>query len=115
MALIVPGSTSSILALTAPTGLNGAAKLDPRFAAILAQNDVPVGQRDLLGDAGVLTTSVFGHIARTEEKLEKFLKRVINLDSDINPMDAIPIAKLVIVWEQEALRSRGRSSSSPGG
>ena len=105
MALIVPGSTSSALALTAPQLLTGAAKLDPRFAAILAQNDVPVAQRDLLGDAGVFTTSVFGHIARTEEKLEKFLKRVLNLDSDVTAMDAIPIAKLVIVWETCRKRS----------
>ena len=52
-----------------------------------------------LGTAGVKSTALFGYIAKTQEKLDLFLKRTLNLDADNDPMDAIPVAKLTIVWE----------------
>ena len=73
--------------------------LDPRFAAILSQNEVAVDQMEALAKAGVKTTALYGHIARNEDKLELFLKRVLGLDADVKPEDCIPIARLVIVWE----------------
>ena len=79
--------------------------LDPRFAAILSQNEVALDQMEALGKAGVKTTSLYGHIARNEDKLELFLKRVLKLDADANPEDCIPIARLVIVWETCRKRS----------
>ena len=52
-----------------------------------------------LGDAGVESAAIFGHVARTEEKLLKFLKTTLNLDDDARPADAVPIARLVMAWE----------------
>ena len=78
---------------------SGIEKLDPRFAAILTQNDVPMDQMEKLGNAGVKSTALFGYIANTQDKLDVFLKRTLNLDTDADPLDAIPVAMLTIVWE----------------
>ena len=87
------------MALTVFPPNSGLEKLDPRFAAILTQNDVPTDQMEKLGTAGVKSTALFGYIAKTQEKLDLFLKRTMNLDADNDPMDAIPVAKITIVWE----------------
>ena len=49
-----------------------------------------------LGDAGVESAAIYGHVARTEEKLLKFLTSTMNLDDDVRPADTVPIAKLVM-------------------
>ena len=103
MALLVPGSSSLILALLAPAVGGGVDKLDTRFAAIPTQNDVHPDQMEALGNAGVKSTALFGHIARN---VEIFIKRVLTLDSSARPEDTIPIAKLTIVWET-CLKLRG--------
>ena len=101
------------MALTVLLPNSGIEKLDPRFAAILRQNDVPTDLMEKLGNAGVNSTAlnstaVFGYISKTQEKLDLFLKRTLNLDSDADPMDAIPVAKLTIVWETCRRRPRWR-------
>ena len=88
--LAVPGSSSCALALTVFPPNSGLEKLDPRFAAILTQNDVPTDQMEKLGNAGVKSTALFGYIAKTQDKLDLFLKRTLNLDADNDPMDVIP-------------------------
>ena len=97
--LAVPVSSSSALALTVFPPNSGLEKLDTRFAAILTQNDVDPDHMEKLGNAGVKSTALFGYIAKTQDKLDTFLKRTLNLDADANPLDAIPLAKLTIVWE----------------
>ena len=65
----------------------------------MTQNKVAEVHMAALGDAGVELAAVYGHVARTEEKLLKFLKSTMNLDNDVKPADAVPIAKLVMAWE----------------
>ena len=84
--LAIPGASSSALALIAPAAVSGIDVLDPRFAAILSQNEVAPDQMEALGKAGVKTTALYGHIARNEDKLELFLKRLLKLDADANPV-----------------------------
>ena len=52
---------------------SGIEKLDPRFFAILTQNNVPTDQMEKLGDAGVKSTALSGYIAKTHDKLDLFL------------------------------------------
>ena len=65
---------------------------DTRLAAILTQSDVHVDQMEALGNAGIKSMALFGHIARDDDKLEVFLWRVLALDSSAGLEDAIPIA-----------------------
>ena len=97
--LQLPGLTSTALVAAVPAATGGLAKLDGKIIAILAQNKVTEAHMAALGDAGVESAAIFGHVARTEEKLLKFLKTTLNLDDDARPADAVPIAKLVMAWE----------------
>ena len=101
MALAVPGTSSTTLVLTTASAVaaTGADKLDPRFSAMLSQAKVAKAHMDVLGDADVESAAIFGHLARSEEKLLELFKSVLNLDADTRPLDAIPIAKLTLVWE----------------
>ena len=100
MPLNLPGSsTSTLVTSAAPTGTNtGIDKLDPRFLALLQQNEVAPEHMDALGLAGCKTMALYGHCGSTEERLEKFLKATLGLDVDARVTDAIPIAQLTIVW-----------------
>ena len=60
------------MALTVFPPNSGLEKLDPSFAAILTQNDVPTYQMEKLGNAGVKSTALFGYIAKTQDKLDLF-------------------------------------------
>ena len=80
-------------------------KLDSRFAAILNQCRVPAATMKLMGDKDVDSMGVFGHIASTEQKLELFCKRVLNLDPETRGEDTVPVARLTMAWEQ--CRKRG--------
>ena len=101
MALAVPGTSSSTLVLTSANAVaqTGADKLDPRFSAMLSQAKISKALMDILGDADVESAAIFGHLARSEENFLELLKSVLNLDADTRPLDAIPIAKLTLVWE----------------
>lgn len=87
IALVIPGTSSSALVLSASAGgpAAGSDKLDPRFAAILSQAKVSKAHIDLLGDADCESAVVFGHIARAEEKFITFLRGVLNLDQTLGP------------------------------
>ena len=69
-----------------------ASTLDPRFAAILAQNDVPTEHSDKLATAGYKNSALFGHVAKSEERVELFLKRTLNLDPETRGEDTLPVA-----------------------
>ena len=99
MALQVPGSVVSALAISATPPATGLDKLDPRFAAVLSQCKVPTTIMTQIGDAGVESSALFGCLARTEEKLTLFCKRVLNLDPEARAEDMIPVARLVMAWE----------------
>ena len=70
------------MALTVFPPNSGLEKLDTRFAAILTQNDVEAEHMEKLGNAGVKSTALFGYIAKTQDKLDTFLKRTLDLDAD---------------------------------
>ena len=74
MALSLSGSSS--LALVPAAGpASGRAKLDSRFAALLAQHNVPEAIWDLLGDAGVDNAPLFGNLSTKEETMHSFFKK----------------------------------------
>ena len=101
MALAIPGTSSSTLVLTMASAVEptGADKLDPRFSAMLSQAKISKAHMDAFGDAEVESAAIFGRLARSEEKILDLLKSVLTLDADARPLDAIPIAKLTLVWE----------------
>ena len=98
MALAVPGTSSFTLVLTTASAVapTGADKLDPRFSAMLSQAKISKAHMDAFGDAEVDSATIFGHLARSEEKFLDLFKGVLNLDADARPLDAIPIAKLTL-------------------
>ena len=100
MPLNLPGSTTAQLVATAtPTAAtNGLEKLDPRFLALLQQNEVSTENMAKLGNAGCKSMALFGHVGRDEARLEAYLKSVLNLDAQARAEDIIPVAQLVIVW-----------------
>ena len=92
MALAVPGTSATILVLATASAVapSGADKLDPRFSAMLAQAKISKAHMDILGDADVESSAIFGHLARSEEKFLELLKSMLTLDADVRPLDAIP-------------------------
>ena len=81
MALSLPGSSS--LALVPAAGpATGRSKLDSRFAALLAQHNVPEAIWDRLGDVGVDNAPLFGNLSTKEETMHKFFKQVLKIDRD---------------------------------
>ena len=66
---------------------------------MLSQAKITKAHMDIVGDSDVESKATFGHIARIEEKFLAFLKSILALDPDLRPLDAIPIAKLTLVWE----------------
>jgi hypothetical protein len=38
-------------------------------------------------------------VAKTEKRLEKYIKSVVGLDPEKKPEDSIPFARYVLVWE----------------
>ena len=79
--LIVPGSsTVSLQQAAIQSAPSGRAKLDTRLLSILSANDVGTDLCDKIGEAGVKTTAVFGHLAKNEAKFEAWLKAVLGLD-----------------------------------
>ena len=100
MPLNLPGSTTAQLVASAtPTAAtNGLEKLDPRFLALLQQNEVSTENMAKLGNAGCKSMALFGHVGRDEARLEAYLKSVLNLDAQARAEDIIPVAQLVIVW-----------------
>jgi hypothetical protein len=97
--LQLPGLTSTALVAAVPAATGSLGKLDGKFSAILTQNKVAEVHMAALADAGVESAAIYGHVARTEEKLLKFLKSTMDLDDDVRPSDVVPIAKLVMAWE----------------
>ena len=73
--------------------------MDPRFLAMLSQGRVAKAHMDALGEADCDSAALFGHVASTEIKFLAFIKGLLLLDPDARPLDAIPVAKLTLVWE----------------
>ena len=76
----------------------GIDKLDPRFRAMLSEAGVPTDEQGKLGTAGCSSAALFGYVAKTEERLEKYIKSVVGLDPENKPEDSIPFARYVLVW-----------------
>ena len=98
MALNLPGSTTSALAIATPTPA-GAGKLDPRLAAVFNQAKVSLELMVKVGDAGIETTQEFAHIAHTTEKFYLFLKEVLNLDGEARGEDIVPSSRMYTAWD----------------
>ena len=111
--LVIPGtSTQSLHQAAHATTITGRAKLDSRLLAILTANDVPQAISDLIGDANVKTTGVFGHLAKNDAKFEAWAKKVLKLDTDVRPEDAVTLAQLTIVGEVCLKRSEVESEAA---
>ena len=103
-ALICPGSSAQAIIVqqqvaAAAATATGVEKLDPRFAAMMSEAGIPPEEQAKLGTANCTTAALFGYVAKTEERLEKFIKNVVDLDPENKPQDAIPFARYVLVWE----------------
>ena len=108
MALSLPGSSS--LALVPAAGpATGRSKLDSRFAALLAQHNVPEAIWDLLGDQGVDNAHLFGNLSTKEEKMHDFFKRSLLIDPDANIAHLVTQGKLTMLWEACRLRHQVQS------
>ena len=90
MVLKLPGSSSSTLALTAPSG---AQVMDPQFHALLCANKVRPEDITKLGTAGIDSAKMFGHIAKSDEKFALFIKRICNIDPETRGEDAPPLGE----------------------
>ena len=77
----------------------GIDKLDPRFRAMPSEAGVSRAQQGKLGTAGCSSAALFGYVAKTEKRLEKYIKSVVGLDPENKPEDSIPFARYVLVWE----------------
>ena len=94
--LIIPGQSTTTLLLqagSASTAGSGRAKLDSRLLALFVQNDIPADQQDKIGEAGVKTTAVFGHLTKDDKRFGAWCKKVLDLDADARPEDMIPVAQ----------------------
>ena len=108
MALSLPGSSS--LALVPAAGpATGRAKLDSRFAALLAQHNVPEAIWDRLGEVGVDNAPLFGNLSTKEETMHVFFKKSLLIDPDANIADLVTQGKLIMLWEACRLRHQVQS------
>ena len=94
----------------------GRDKLDPRFAAILAQTGVAETHWDTLGTKKCCSTALFGSLASSEAGIHAVLKRILNLDPDNVDDDLFEQGRLTMVWEackaRTAVESRERIERS---
>ena len=102
--LICPGSSAQAIIVQqqvagAALGATGLEKLDPRFGAMMSEAGIPPEDQAKLGTANCTTAALFGYVAKTEERLERFIKSVVGVDPENKPEDAIPFARYVLVWE----------------
>ena len=96
-ALNVPGTALATLTTPSTASATGAALLDLRLAAVLTHCKVKKEHMDLLGNSDCDSAQVFAHVAKTDEKFDKYLKSVFKLDPDTRGEDTIPAARLHIV------------------
>ena len=59
----------------------------------------PADEQGKLGTAGCSSAALFGYVAKTEKRLEKYIKSVVGLDPENKPEDSIPFARYVLVWK----------------
>ena len=80
--------------------LTGRAKMEARLSALLENNDVTIPVMDRLGDAGVITLSLFSNIGLNREKFVEFIEKPpILIKADDVPA-ALEQAKVIGCWEQ---------------
>ena len=111
-ALILPGSStsalvsSSVAAQGAPTGKDA---LNPHLLAMLTQGKVKDEHIKAIGDAGADTAAVFGKLGGDEKGFTAWCVATLTMDATT---DAIPLARLVLVWEACRKRTDLESESA---
>ena len=99
-ALVLPGATVS----QAPTPATGVAKIEPRLLSILTTAGVPSQTMEDMGTKGFDSVAIYGNVAATRERMEDFLKAVLNVDPGSRPEDYLLLLKLLTAWD--ACRTR---------
>ena len=111
--MAIPGTQPVAAAPAQPRGRD---KLDPRFAAILAQTGVAETHWDTLGTKKCCSAALFGSLAASEAGIHAVLKRILNLDPDNVDDDLFEQGRLTMVWEackaRTAVESRERIERS---
>ena len=95
LALVLPGAAP---ASTAPAS-DGLGKLEPRFLAMLQERLIPELVMQKFVDADILEIAVYGNIGSAKDKVEEFLKLVVDVDPALRPADFALKAKLLTIWE----------------
>ena len=94
-ALAIPGAVTS----QAPVPSTGLAALEPRFLSIMTSAGVPEAKMEELGTKGYKTVGLYGNVAATREKMEGFLKAVLNVDPAADAQDYLLLAQLLTAWD----------------
>ena len=100
MPLALPGTSSSILlsqaaAAPATTG-TGKDNLNPHLLALLTQGKIKEEIIVKIGEAEVESAAIFGKLGGDEKGFTAWCVSALNMEP---ARDAIPIARLILIWE----------------
>ena len=95
LALVLPGANPAVVAPAAA----GVGKLEPRFHALMQERQIPEPIMLKFVDAEILEIAVFGNVGSSKDKVEEFLKLVIDVDPSLRPAEFALKAKLLTIWE----------------